>query len=57
MKVKIDKKKCIGCGTCASICPQGFELGEDKKARIKDKNAYCLKTAAEACPVHAIILK
>jgi len=33
-KVTIDKVTCIGCGLCASICPDVFELGEDVKARI-----------------------
>ena len=52
----IDKAKCIGCGACASICPQGFEI-VDGKSQIKDKNAPCLKQAADACPTGAIILE
>jgi len=57
--VKIDKKKCIGCGACASTCPQVFEMGEDGKAEIKKgadlkKNAKGIKEAADNCPVEAI---
>lgn len=50
--VSVDKEKCIGCGACVSVCPEGFEL-KDGKAHVK-KNAPCAKEAAENCPVQAI---
>ena len=54
MKARIDKTKCVGCGVCAGICPEGIEMvGEI--AEIKDENAGCLKDAADACPQEAII--
>ena len=57
-KIKIDKEKCIGCGTCVSICPQVFELGEDGKSRVKNPNGKCdLKEAAESCPTEAISIE
>lgn len=53
--VKIDKSKCIGCGACAAICPEMFELGPDGKSQIKNPKAKCnVKEVAEACPVGAI---
>lgn len=55
--VKVDKKKCIGCGTCPQVCPKVFEMGKDGKAQVKkdaDKNASCIKKAISACPVSAI---
>jgi len=54
MKAKINESKCVGCGVCASICPDGFEM-VDGKARVKDWNADCLKDAASACPQNCII--
>lgn len=54
MKARIDKTKCVGCGVCTDICPEGIEMvGEI--AEIKDENAGCLKDAANACPQKAII--
>jgi ferredoxin len=34
LKVKIDKEKCIGCGSCYSIAPEVFEMDIDGKAKI-----------------------
>ena len=55
VKIKVDKKKCIGCGSCAAICPQSFEL-KDAKAYVKKQPAKitCEKEAADSCPVEAI---
>jgi len=52
---KVDKEKCIGCGACASICENGFEM-KDGKAQIKDPEAECIKEGKEVCPVNAIII-
>ena len=52
--VKVNPKKCIGCGLCASICPTVFEMQESKakvKAQKKDK---CVDEAISSCPVEAI---
>jgi len=53
--VKIDKKKCIGCGLCAAICDEVFEMDSDLKAQIKNqKNLPIVKEAIDSCPVNAI---
>jgi Ferredoxin len=68
MKITIEKPKCIGCGTCASLCPKYFEMGEDGKSRFKDskssegeeieiKEAECTQDAANSCPVQCIHLE
>lgn len=55
MVIKIDKEKCIGCGLCASVCEEVFEMTDDVKARVKkQKNLPCVKEAVESCPVEAI---
>lgn len=56
MAIKIDKEKCIGCGSCEAVCPEGFEM-KDGKAVVKNPKAKCIKEAAESCPVQAVILK
>lgn len=53
----VNKEKCIGCGTCVSICPVGaISFDKDGKAVIdKTKCIHC--GACEAsCPVSAIDL-
>jgi len=60
MKPKVDKNKCIGCGLCASTCPDVFELDEDGKSIVKEdadcEKADCCKEAADNCPAKAITL-
>ena len=54
--VKIDTLKCIGCGVCQSICPDGFEI-INGKAQVKNEKASCIEQAAKSCPKGAIILE
>ncbi|MBN2016111.1 ferredoxin [Candidatus Dojkabacteria bacterium] len=58
-KIKIDTKKCIGCGTCVALAGKTFEMGADNKAKLKkgeaDDDATVLQ-AAQSCPTQAILL-
>ena len=51
--------ECIGCGLCASTCPEVFSMTDEGVAEAIDAEvpSVCLDTAAEAhdgCPVSAI---
>ena len=53
--VKVDKNICIGCGACAALCPNIFQLdAEGKSEVISQDDAACAKNAAESCPTQAI---
>ena len=72
-KIVHERWKCIGCGACAAICSQYWEMADDGKsdlkgAKYKDtpegklgqlevKDAGCNKDAAEGCPVQCIHAK
>ena len=53
--VKVNREKCIGCGVCVSVCPEGFEI-VGGKSRVKNENAKCIAEAAAKCPMKAILL-
>jgi ferredoxin len=59
VKVDIDKDVCIGCGTCAQVCPSNWMMDGDK-AEPKDrepKTIGCNQAAADSCPVLCITIK
>jgi ferredoxin len=58
-KATVDQAKCIGCGLCASTCPDVFEISEEtQKSTVKEgadcDKAGCCQEAAENCPAKAI---
>jgi len=55
MSVYVDKEACIGCGACAAICQEVFEI-KNGKSHVKG-DGKCAKDAADACPVNAIKIK
>ena len=57
-KIKIDKRKCVGCGLCQISCPDIFEI-KNSKAYIRkecdlEKNKECIEEAIKGCSVRAI---
>ncbi len=59
-KIKVDRKLCIGVGTCAVVAPNTFEIDDELKAVVKDPKGHndeILIESAKVCPVFAIILE
>lgn len=59
MKAKIDKTLCIGCGLCASDCPEVYVMNDENTADVivdpvpAELKEQC-RAAATNCPVEAI---
>jgi len=65
VKIKLEREKCIGCGSCQALCPKYFESKDDGKFHIKGatlqdieelevEKVECAESASEACPVQCI---
>jgi len=53
-KFKINKERCIGCGTCVQACPGSTKLGDDMKAIVIDHEKLEQCEGAKVCPFGAI---
>ena len=51
-----EREKCIGCGSCAAICPENWELKGEKSRPKKTilEEIGCNQEAADSCPVECI---
>ena len=56
-RVQVEKKKCIGCGKCVSICPQQTIVLQNGKAQIDSRQCIRCYCCHEICPKQAIRLK
>ena len=59
MKVKVNKDACIGCGACAAICDNVFEIDDEglsvvKKEEVSEEEKQAVIDSAESCPTGAI---
>lgn len=59
MKVKVNRDACIGCGACAAICDNVFEIDDEGlsvviKEDIDKEEEQEVRDAIEACPTAAI---
>ncbi len=54
----VDLDLCIGCGTCESLCPEVFQLRDEKAYVINPEgcNTCNCEEAADSCPTEAIKL-
>ncbi|MFH0787491.1 MAG: mercury methylation ferredoxin HgcB [Pseudomonadota bacterium] len=55
--LKLDETRCLGCGSCALVCPHGVYIINGKKAEIADLDG-CMECGAcrNNCPTAAINL-
>jgi ferredoxin len=56
----IDRETCIGCGSCAALCPKVFRLKGDGKAEVFNPagdSEENIQKAIDVCPVSAISWK
>ena len=60
MKARVTED-CISCGRCVEICPEVFEMGEDrayvKVDEISKEYLDATQEAADECPTSAIIVE
>tara|TARA_Y100000310_G_scaffold329214_1_gene398620 strand:- start:175 stop:396 length:222 start_codon:yes stop_codon:yes gene_type:complete len=70
-KIIFERDKCIGCGSCAALCPKNWQVQDDGKSKllgskldpgtknyIKEvEEVGCNQDAADACPVKCIHVK
>lgn len=58
-KIKYDRKKCIGAGSCAQIAPDTYKIDDEglavlQKEEFDESELDKQVKAAKSCPAHAI---
>ena len=61
MKVKIDPDLCTGDEICVQMCPEVFEMENDKavvlQEEVPEELQDSVREAADSCPSEAIIIE
>ncbi len=61
MTVRIDRGLCLGCGLCADMAPEVFEMGDFVASvtspRVPTDRETDVRGAAEDCPSAAIVIE
>ncbi|KAA0006878.1 MAG: 4Fe-4S dicluster domain-containing protein [Thermoplasmata archaeon] len=56
MAVKVDEEKCVGCGACVDVCPNGAITIENDKAKIDESKCIECGACIDTCPQGALSL-
>lgn len=56
-KALVDKKKCLACGGCISLCPQDAISWIGNKAFVTKEKCISCKICFKTCPVGAISME
>ena len=60
MKAEVNKESCIGCGLCAQVAPEIYEMQDDKAIvlveELPEDKMEDAKNGADQCPVTAIAI-
>lgn len=51
---KVNKERCIGCGSCTLSCPEGTEMETDGKAVVINSTKVAECGGVDLCPYGAI---
>ncbi|MFA5181035.1 MAG: mercury methylation ferredoxin HgcB [Syntrophales bacterium] len=56
--LKVDTDKCTGCAMCLEVCPHGVLTIDEKRVRIRNRDA-CMECGACSlnCPVGAVFVE
>jgi ferredoxin len=61
MKVKVDHDLCTGDEICVQVCPEVFEMEDDKaivrQEEVPEELQDSVREAADSCPSEAIIIE
>ena len=62
MKVVLNRDACIGCGACAALCENIFEIDNEGlskviKENVEGEDIELARDAIESCPTGAIALE
>lgn len=69
-KIVFERSKCAGCGMCANLCPEFWEMSDDGKSTLKGAkkvkgevyelevgDAGCNKEVESRCPANCVHVK
>ena len=56
MKCNVEESQCIGCGACAAVYPDVFDINDQGVSEVKDETKATIDMV-DVCPVGAITVK